>query len=158
MSVFLSKHSKVIDERGRILTPSSFRGSLSKESFQGFVAFKSNFLPTLDCFSMSKIEKLSFKYENEDPFSKNWNYNENDMFADAEMITFDKAGRIKISEELLNHCKIEKELIFAGRGSSFQIWSPELFADNQNNSRRKIIARQESKENAENGNTDIQQS
>lgn len=115
-----------------------FRNILAQESFNGFVAFKSYFLPTIDCFGISKMEKLSNKLENENPFT-NYEANiEENVFADAIMIQFDNEGRATISKELLEHAKIETDLIFVGKGSTFQIWEPNLFGEHQENMRKKI--------------------
>ncbi|USO00554.1 MAG: hypothetical protein H6845_01920 [Alphaproteobacteria bacterium] len=139
MTVFLSTYEKKIDKKGRVSTPNTFRNILINENFNGFIAFKSYYLPTIDCFSMSKIEKLSKSMEADNPFLESTNnFNEN-IFADAFMINFDNEGRCILSEELLEHAKIEGgDLVFTGKGSSFQIWNPILFNEHQINMRQRI--------------------
>ncbi len=137
MNVFLSTYEKKIDKKGRVSTPGNFRNILSKESFNGLIAFKSYFLPTIDCFGISKMEKLSSKLENDNPFDNSNNIEEN-IFADANMIQFDTEGRITINQEMLEHAQITSDLIFVGKGSTFQIWNPDLFQEHQNLMRKKI--------------------
>ncbi|QEK38616.1 division/cell wall cluster transcriptional repressor MraZ [Candidatus Cytomitobacter primus] len=138
MNVFLSTYEKKIDKKGRVSTPGSFRNILSKESFNGFIAFKSYFLPTIDCFGISKMEKLSDKLENENPFTNHESNVEENAFADAIMIQFDNEGRATISKDLLEHAQISSDLLFIGKGSTFQIWEPNLFQEHQENMRKRI--------------------
>ncbi len=138
MSVFLSTYDKKIDKKGRVSTPGNFRNILSNESFNGFVAFKSYFLPTIDCFGISKMEKLSSKLENDNPFDNSQSSIEENVFADAIMIQFDNEGRATLNKEMLEHANISSDLIFVGKGSTFQIWEPALFQEHQENIRRRI--------------------
>ncbi|MSU49983.1 MAG: mraZ, partial [Opitutus sp.] len=46
------------------------------------------------------------------------------FFSRTQDFTFDKAGRISLSAELLSHAGIEKEAVLAGSMTKFNIYSP----------------------------------
>ncbi len=137
--VFLSQYPKTLDRKNRVSTPNAFRTVLSNESFFGIVAVQSYSLPTIDCFGMSRMEKMSAECDFEYPFSSELPPMTS-IFADSHMLQFDADGRIILSESLLKHAHIEKELVFVGRGPIFQIWNPNLFKEHQDEARKKLIA------------------
>ena len=140
MAIFLSTFVNSIDGKGRVVLPKEFRAVVENE-FKGFVAFRSHKLNAVDGFSMQRMEKLSQKMEEDyDPFSPQRDSLETAIFADAVTIRFDKDGRIVIPTNLLEHAKIDDKVAFVGRGATFQIWNPELFAAHQKEARSKLHA------------------
>ncbi|WP_043583853.1 division/cell wall cluster transcriptional repressor MraZ [Geminisphaera colitermitum] len=49
------------------------------------------------------------------------------LFASSRTVTFDKQGRIAISDAHRAHAKIDKEVVLVGSGDRFVIYSPELW-------------------------------
>ena len=43
-------------------------------------------------------------------------------------LTFDKEGRIKLPKSFVDHGDLKPEAMFIGLGSKFKIWSPKLYA------------------------------
>ena len=60
------------------------------------------------------------------------------LFADCEHLSFDSEGRITLSENLLNHARIQDRVAFVGCGSTFQMWEPEAFTQQKNLARSRF--------------------
>ena len=59
-------------------------------------------------------------------------------------LQFDTEGRVSFTEKLLNHAKINKNILFVGLGETFQIWDPKIFE------KFKIVARKKAYKNRSN--------
>ena len=53
--------------------------------------------------------------------------------------SIDTEGRVSISEKLLNHAKIKKNILFVGLGKTFQIWEPKNFEKFKTFARKKAF-------------------
>src|SRR3989338_995522 len=49
------------------------------------------------------------------------------QFADSMQLSIDGDGRVIMPENLLKKVKIKNDLIFVGKGSTFEIWEPKKF-------------------------------
>ena len=66
------------------------------------------------------------------------------ILSESENLQFDTEGRISLSEKLLIHAKIKKNVLFVGLGKTFQIWEPNNFE------KFKIVARKKAFQNRSN--------
>lgn len=128
MALFLSTFTNKIDAKGRVSVPSQFRSSLINESFSGMVIYESFVNECIEGCDIERIKKLSESIDNLDPFSE-----ERDAFATAVLggstqISIDGDGRALLPAELLKKVNIKNELVFIGKGSTFEIWEPKKFA------------------------------
>lgn len=128
MGVFLSTFCNKIDKKGRVSVPSSFRTALGEQSFQGIVVFPSLFLQAIEGMGMDRMERLSHHADTLDMSVEKERNVFNSVFADAQALSFDGEGRIVLSEALCHHAQLTHSVTFVGRGLTFQLWNPELFA------------------------------
>ncbi len=138
MGLFLSTYIHKIDKKGRVSVPASFRATLAKESFQGFITFRSYRLPALECLSQGRMERMSQSLDTMDLFSDAREDLTAALFADAEPIPFDGDGRVVLPRALLEHIGVNEEVAFVGRGATFQMWLPETFATHQEAARKRL--------------------
>lgn len=127
MGLFLSTFAKKIDKKGRVSVPANFRAALTDESFGGIVVYSSFIHPCVEASGMSRIEKLSNSIDSLDPFSE-----ERDAFATAVLggssqLQFDTEGRVTLPPELLAATGIDEDVVFVGKGQTFEIWEPKQF-------------------------------
>jgi MraZ protein len=129
-----------VDSKGRVTCPREFRKVLEDEKYNGVLTFNSYHLEAIEAFGMSRMEKLNDKLyqSNNYPFFDKSDESINSIFADICMLPFDKDGRIVLTDAIKKHAQIENVAVFVGRGSTFQIWNPVLFANYQQNEREKI--------------------
>ena len=73
------------------------------------------------------MEKISNNLDEDNQYSKE----EFDVislyFGEAEQLPFDKEGRIILPKKLVDHAKIDKDVLFVGLGPTFQIWNPNNY-------------------------------
>lgn len=118
--------------------PASFRAALSKENFQGFIAFRSYKNHAVECCSYSRMERLSESVDDLDVFSDAQEDLTATIFADAQQLPFDGDGRIILPQNILEHAQIKDKVSFVGRGSTFQIWAPDVFEAVQEEARSRL--------------------
>lgn len=136
--MFLSTFVNKVDKKGRVSVPAPFRAALSKEIFQGFVAFRSYKNRAVECCSYSRMERLSESVDDLDIFSEAQEDLTATIFADAQQIPFDGDGRIILPENIIEHAGLGGQVAFVGRGSTFQIWSPGIFTSVQDEARQRL--------------------
>ncbi len=129
MALFLSSFTNKIDAKGRVSVPSQFRASLVNEIFSGMVVYESFVNECIEGCDIERIKKISESIDNLDPFSE-----ERDAFAAAVLggssqLTIDGDGRVIFPENLLKKAKIKNEMVFVGKGSTFEIWEPKRFEE-----------------------------
>ena len=107
--------------------PSSFRAYLNSKGYNGFIAYPSFNLATLEACPQDRIEKLSDSIDAIGPFNDKRDYFATSVLSQSISLNFDSEGRVTIPEKLLKHAKIKTNLVFVGLGKVFQIWDPNSF-------------------------------
>ena len=115
----------ILDEKGRLTIPSAWRAAhaetdqfLAAPNPGGYVSV----LPPAAVESL--YDKISAVPLSDTPAQAEIAA----FFAVAQAFTFDKQGRIALSEALLKHAGIGKEAVLAGALSKFSIFSPERWS------------------------------
>ncbi len=129
MALFLSTFQNKIDKKGRVSVPAPFRQVLGGQVFGGIIAYGSFINPCVEACGMDRIEKISRRIEELDPFSE-----ERDAFATAILggsmqLAFDGEGRVMLPELLLVQASLTENALFIGKGETFEIWEPKAFAE-----------------------------
>lgn len=139
MGIFLSTFLMRVDKKGRVSVPASFRAALPAES-GAVIAFKSLNFSAIDARSRADFEILlatlrSHSVANLGPdlamLGGAAPSADQIVAAASAEIPFDGEGRIVLPEAFLAHAGISDQVTFVGRGSFFQMWSPENFAERE---------------------------
>ena len=137
MMMFLSSFYGIIDSKNRAAIPSSFR-SIIKISKEKIFIFKSLKYECLEVHLSSKINSLVKSFDEKDFFSKKNDHFKTAILSDLEEITIDKEGRFIVKEQLQKFSRLNKELIFIGKGNHFEIWNKQLGETHKKISRNKF--------------------
>jgi MraZ protein len=129
VALFLSTFTNKIDAKGRVSVPAQFRASLVNKDFSGIVVYESFINDCVEGCDIERIKKISESIDNLDPFSE-----ERDAFAAAVLggsvqLTIDIDGRVILPESLLKKAQIKDNVVFVGKGSTFEIWQPAKFEE-----------------------------
>ena len=142
--MFLSNYENMLDKKGRVSVPSSFRAYLNSMGYNGFITYPSFNHAALDGCAQDRIEKLSNTIDSLNPFEEKRDFFATSILSESENLQFDTEGRISFSEKLLDHAKIKNNDLFVGLGKTFQIWEPNNFE------KFKIVARKKAFQNRSN--------
>lgn len=138
MALFLSTFVNKLDKKGRVSVPASFRLLLADQPFQGIVGFRSYQHPAIEGMDMARMQRLSDSVDKLDAFSEAQDNLTATIFADSQLMAFDGEGRVIIPPALLEHAKIKENVAFVGRGPTFQLWDPDLFAHHKDKARGRV--------------------
>lgn len=116
--MFIGEYNHKIDSRGRVNIPAKFRKDLTKYFYLTKGLDGCLFLFPSDEWKVfeKKLKTLPITKREARFFVRKF-------FAGASECVLDKQGRINIPNNLLNHCKIDKEVIIIGVGQRIEIWS-----------------------------------
>ena len=140
MASFISTYENKVDRKGRVSVPAAFRSALSGEQFQGVIAYQSLVEPAIEGIGRSTLDELNRRRLDQSldggDFAQTLLGRSDDGLVETIMsisheLAFDGEGRILLPKRLCEHAGIEDRATFVGRGSRFQIWSPEHHAARQ---------------------------
>ena len=149
MALFLSTFEKQIDKKGRVSVPPTFRAVLAQQNFNGMIAYSSFVHPCIEACGMERLEKIYAQIENLDPFSEERDAFATTILGGSVQLGFDGEGRVVIPENLLQKANITSTGIFIGKGATFELWSPELFAKHEASVRELALKRRLSLKSSE---------
>ena len=138
MASFLSTFVNKVDRKGRVSVPAPFRAALAGDSFQGIIACPSMTDTAIDGFGRGMLEELNRRRL--DRTMADGDFEQallggdsvvDTIMALAHELPFDGEGRIVLPAPLAEAARIGDRATFVGRGSRFQIWSPEVFDEHQ---------------------------
>jgi MraZ protein len=124
--MFLGQYEHTIDEKGRITIPSKYREELDSAVYvtQGFDGNLQVLPPDLFAVMSKQVNALSFADANSRRLRRI-------IYANAEVINFDNAGRILLPAFLREVANLKETAIVAGNGTYFELWSPENWQGQQ---------------------------
>ena len=138
-TLFLGTTTNKVDAKGRVSLPSDFR-ALLKDQNTVIVAYRSFITNCIEGCTAERMETIFAEIEkSHDPFSEEQDELTNLIFADAQEFNFDSTGRILLTEKLLKHAGINDKAVFVGKGSTFQIWTPEKWEKEEALMREKAL-------------------
>ncbi len=123
MPLFLSTYTNKVDKKGRISVPASFRAELVSGDAGGFVAFPHPELKCIEGWDKGRMSRFAEGMDDFSPMSADYAAISTLMSKSREL-AFDPEGRVSLSDDLMDWAGISDQVIFAGRGQTFQVWSP----------------------------------
>jgi MraZ protein len=122
--MFLGQYQHNVDSKGRLTIPVRYRDLLEDGAYitQGFD--RNLMIMTTEAFETitQRVRQMSIT----DPRSR---LLRRLIFSSGERVDVDKAGRILIPQFLRNAAGLDGEAMIVGVGDYFEIWSPELWAE-----------------------------
>jgi len=159
MKPFLSTVTNKIDSKGRVSLPANFRSVVKEEGFSNVVCFPSFSECAIEGCSNTQIELFSNVIDQMPPFSAERDALAASILGKSHDIGFDQEGRMKIPDLLIEHARIDNEVLFIGLGQKFQIWNPNIYRETEimrsdlaKENRERLTFRSESSGHGGNGN------
>lgn len=121
MPNFIGEYELNIDAKGRFLLPSGFRKQLAAGADAQFVVSR-GFEQCLNLYPMDEWNLLSEKINKLNDFNPKVRDFKRLFLNGANIVESDTAGRLLLSKALLDHAKINKEIIVTAQGNKLEIW------------------------------------
>ena len=125
MDLFLSTFETKIDKKGRISIPARYR-SLLEQNNEELILFTTPESTYIQGCGNNYIERLWETNLELDQVSDEALYIQ-DILSDSTHVRLDAEGRILLSEKLIEAATLGINVLFAGRGETFQIWNPDNY-------------------------------
>ncbi len=124
--MYNGKYRYSLEEKGRLFIPVKFRRELSPDAEDSFVVTRGwdGCLGVHPLDGWRKVEKKLEEYPQENARARKlvrW------FSANAEVVRLDAQGRIKIPQHLLGFAGLEKEVIIIGVLNRIELWNPEVY-------------------------------
>lgn len=129
MVKFIGEYTTKIDDKGRVVFPSSLKSMLDSDEDQRFVIKKDLFFNCLEMYTYQEWIRQSEEVKSRLNFFKKehalfWR----EYMRDRALVEPDgKLGRISIPKRLLDEIGVRKELLFAGNDHKIEIWAKESY-------------------------------
>ncbi len=122
---FVGKYRHNLDDKGRLTIPSGWRPEVDSDA-NAFLA-----LPSSDgyitVYPPKMVEKLEAAISEVSLEDTEGQLAIAELMDKAHDFSCDKQGRIKLSEELIEHANIKKGALLLGKVATFSIYSEELY-------------------------------
>jgi len=139
VDLFLSTFETKIDKKGRISIPARYRSLLEKNN-EELILFTTPESKYIQGCGNNYIERLWETNLELDQVSDEALYIQ-DILSDSTHVRLDTEGRILLSEKLIEAATLSINVLFAGRGETFQIWNPDHYnKEKEERSRRLSLA------------------
>lgn len=131
---FRGKSTHKVDAKGRVSIPASFRRALvdgdpdcgDGDNPQLILVFNKKDGLCHEGHSVRSIDRLDQMIADMD-YDDEREFLEETLATNSDYMTVDDNGRMVLAPELRDIIGIKKEVVFAGKGDTFQIWSPEAY-------------------------------
>ncbi|MFA5849641.1 MAG: hypothetical protein WC833_07145 [Bacteroidales bacterium] len=128
MVKFIGEYTVKVDDKGRLILPSSFKSVISVDDLR-LVVKKDLFSNCLEMFTYEEWAKESEKVKSRlNFFNREHSQFWREYMRDRAVVEPDeKLGRISIPKRLLEQIGVEREVVFAGNDHKIEIWAKENF-------------------------------
>ena len=127
MELLIGEYRNTLDEKGRIMFPSKLRAALTQESLIIAKSLdKSLWLYTPEYWTELKTKLM----ENTSLFSRQGRMLRDRLLGMAQVVEFDKAGRISVPQVLREYAGLTKECVIIGVDRYIELWDAEEYRKN----------------------------
>lgn len=124
--MFLNQYRHSFDDKGRLTIPAKFR-ILPDEGAYVIQGLDRNLMvlpPDVFRVIYDRLMAMSLT----DPSAR---LLRRIILGNAQQVTLDSAGRILLSQNLREYANLKDEVVFVGQGDYFEIWNPDLWAEQE---------------------------
>lgn len=127
MDLLIGEYRNTLDEKGRILFPSKLRTALTQDSLIIAKSLdKSLWLYTPEYWTELKTKLM----ENTSLFSRQGRMLRDRLLGMAQVVEFDKAGRISVPQILREYAGLTKDCVIIGVDRYVELWDAEAYRKN----------------------------
>jgi len=129
MALFTGTYENKVDRKGRVSLPADFRAELPVSDGRMVVyVYPSPKNDALEACDKEFMQRLVDSIEEEPLYSDAEDDLGGTIVAQARRAQLDETGRLVLPPDFADVANIDDKAVFVGRGSRFQIWSPDNLA------------------------------
>lgn len=125
MVSFSNIYPATVDDKGRVVVPSSFKREMGEAIETTYVVEKDVYDQCLNIYPHStwliKVERLRHRLNMDDPIQSKMLSR---YYEEIVKVVMAENGRLNIPDEMLSYAGIKKEAVFTGQGSRMRLWEP----------------------------------
>lgn len=124
--MFFNNSNHAMDAKGRLFVPKRFQQALTRDDDGNLFAILSRGQDgCLFLFSEPGFHKAIEHLDTHGFTSRQQRGAQRALFAYADRVTLDAAGRVLVPESLRAHAGLEKDVVLAGAGMRAEVWSKD---------------------------------
>ena len=127
MKHFIGTYECKADIKGRIMLPAALKKQLSYSIKDGFVIKRAVFNPCLELYPLGEWDSLIEKINTLNRFVKKNNDFIRRFTAGVKLLDIDGTGRVLIPKNLINHAKINREVVVSSAVNILEIWDKNFY-------------------------------
>ncbi len=121
-----------VDAKNRVSVPAQFRATIkSRTGGEEFLIREHEDLPCLVAFDSAYLPELRAEASERVAQGANREDMRRELFATADQVRFDDAGRIVLDGAMIGYAGIGKLALFLGAQGYFEVWDPYAFLEHQ---------------------------
>jgi MraZ protein len=120
-SVFTGLFRHTLDDKGRLTIPSEWRYAHAQEDTFLATPHPDGYIAVLPPAEVDKLHDKISGMKLSDAAAQAFNAR---FFSQTQSFSFDKAGRVGFSADLLKHAGVEKDAVLVGSLTKFNIYNP----------------------------------
>jgi len=125
MISFSNIYPATVDDKGRVVVPSSFKKEMGEALELEYVVEKDVYDQCLNIYPYStwqiKVDRLRHRLNMDDPIQSKMISR---YYEEIVKVSMAENGRLNIPSEMLEYAGIKKEAVFTGQGSRMRLWEP----------------------------------
>ncbi|MEQ8603523.1 MAG: division/cell wall cluster transcriptional repressor MraZ [Marivibrio sp.] len=141
MALFTGTFENKVDKKGRVSLPADFRAELPDEGQRVVYIYPSPRDEALEACDKQFMQRIVDSIEDAPLYSDEEDDLGASIVANARKAQLDETGRLVLPPDFARLAGIDGAATFVGRGSRFQIWSPQRFAEHSDRARQRVKGR-----------------
>jgi MraZ protein len=126
MSKFRGHSYRSLDPKGRLMIPPEYREAAASMGSEG-VLMLTNFDGCVVAYPLPEWERIEESFNRVNVLDKRLRNFQRFFLSGAVEAQFDKQGRVLIAAHLRSYAGLDKDVVVAGVGRKFEIWSQTTF-------------------------------
>ncbi len=126
MSKFRGHSYRSLDPKGRLMIPPEFREAAASLGSEGSLML-TNFDGCVVGYPLPEWERIEESFNRINVLDKRLRNFQRFFISGAMEVSLDKQGRVLIPPHLRTYGGLEKEVVVAGVGRKFEVWSKDVF-------------------------------
>jgi len=130
MIQFSARYDALIDDKGRVVLPASFKKSMGGMAEEPLVIEKDVYKTCLNIYPQKywnqRLDEIKSRLN---PYDENDDELLDELYENYCTISMAPNGRINIPPDFREHARIVKDVVLVGKGESITLWDEKIYSE-----------------------------